>query len=119
MSKLARSGIILIVAAIVLGVISGGIFAYGIWSFASDGMVARELVPGTVAMTLEEPGTYTVYYEYRAAVDGRSISTPEQPPDFDMTLRDAAGTEVALEQSGIMLLVGIILFVVGAVQGKG
>ena len=97
MSKLARSGLILIVVGLVLGAIAGGIFAYGMWKFVSDDMVARDVVPGTVAMTIDEPGTYTVYYEYRSTLNRRIISTPQQPPGFDMTLRDAAGAEVALE----------------------
>ncbi len=100
MSKLARSGLILIVVAIVLGGISGGIFAYGIWKFASDEMVARELVPGTLMLPLEETGHYAVYHEYRSTVDGRTITNSNSAPNLDMTLREATqGLQVPLRQT--------------------
>jgi hypothetical protein len=35
----------------------------------------RLVVPGEVEVLLDEPGTYTIYYEHRSVVDGRMFAT--------------------------------------------
>lgn len=35
----------------------------------------RVVMPGEVEVLLDEPGTYTIYYEYRSVVDGRMFAT--------------------------------------------
>ncbi len=40
---------------------------------AVDRMI-RSVVPGDAELVLEEPGTYTIFHEYRSVVDGRAYS---------------------------------------------
>ena len=49
------------------------------------------VVPGTHEIHLKEPGTYTVFYEHRSEVDGRTFSTGENLPGMTVSIRPKAG----------------------------
>jgi hypothetical protein len=59
--------------------------------------LTRVGAPGRHPLTLDEPGSYTVYYEYRGVLDGRAYATAEQPPDLRLELTSSeTGAEVPL-----------------------
>jgi hypothetical protein len=72
----------------------------GAWLFfwprlaSVDDGVIRMVVPGKIAMALQ-PGSYTVFHEYRAVVGGRYYETPEVS-GLRVVVTTAQGTPVEL-----------------------
>ncbi|MGH6915851.1 MAG: hypothetical protein ACREH3_19345, partial [Geminicoccales bacterium] len=67
-------------------VFAAAIFVVGIalsvrYLFTSVGELGDELpqivVPGAAELSLQEPGTYTIFHEHESIVDGRYYSTRE------------------------------------------
>jgi len=44
------------------------------------------VAPGTAALTLDKPGTYTIYHEHQSAVGGRTYSNPQGLSDLTVTV---------------------------------
>ncbi len=60
-----------------------------------DDMV-RLVVPGERTFRLEEPGSYTVFHEYRSVVDGKVYSSGAQLGSMNITLTGPSGENVPL-----------------------
>ena len=97
--RLIWAGAILVATAMVIGLVSLAFFAFSIWQFVSDEMVAREVVPATFPVQISKAGRYHVFYEHRSVVNGRHFRTSTQPPALSLHLTDSAGRNVALEPS--------------------
>ena len=60
----------------------------------------RVVCPGRHRIALEQPGEHVIYYENRSFVNGKRFSGPEEMPDFDCLVTDAAtGREVPLTET--------------------
>jgi hypothetical protein len=82
---------------IVAGFVVGGLQCVQGFS-ALDGWLTRVTVPGTEAITLDEPGTYTIYHEHETILDGELYSSADaHPGELDYALTNkATGEAVAL-----------------------
>lgn len=61
----------------------------------------RVIIPGEVELTLSEPGSYTVFYEFQSLLDNQSYSTGENLPDLEYQLQSLTdGTQITLRPSG-------------------
>ena len=67
-------GGVMIVVGIALAVVGILGFVGGIAEMRDR--LQRVVVPGTGTLTLDEPGTYTIYHEHQSAVGGRTYSNP-------------------------------------------
>ena len=62
----------------------------------------RVVVPGSGTVTLDEPGEYTVHYEYRSVVAGKVYRSPEAAPALECRLVFTDdGTEVPLRPASM------------------
>jgi hypothetical protein len=60
------------------------------------------VVPGSHDITLEKPGAYIVFYEYRSVVDGRLFSTNESLPGLHCTLVNVQNSdEIVLRPAAV------------------
>jgi hypothetical protein len=79
-----------------LGVVSVVTFAVGFFSaLPSDG--PRSVAPGSAKFSLTEGGDYVVDYEYETTLNGKAFATPSTFPPIKLTLTDASGRQVPLE----------------------
>jgi hypothetical protein len=61
--------------------------------------LTRVIVPGKTRVQLAKPGWYTIFYEYRSEVGGRTFDTGEQAPAMQCNLAHAdTGEKVALRR---------------------
>lgn len=95
--RLIVGGALLIGGAAIIGVASLAFFAFSLWQFASNGMIARKVVPATFTMQIDEPGKYLIYYEHQSVIDGRSFQTSRQTPALNFQLADATGQPISLD----------------------
>jgi hypothetical protein len=89
-------------AVLAVGVILAGLLGYrgvrGIRAFADH--FVRVVVPGSADLALAEPGTYTVYHEYRSVVNGTVFDGPQDLPGLLCGLRaKETGAAVPLSPS--------------------
>lgn len=69
----------------------------------TDGFT-QVVVPGRAEVTLAEPGTYAVFYEYRSVVGNRVYSTQAQMPGLQCRLvSKATGVEIPLSPSSMSM----------------
>jgi hypothetical protein len=83
--------------AIVGGFVAGGLQCVRGFS-TLDKWLTRVTVPGTEAITLDEPGRYTIYHEHETILDGELYSSADARPgalDYVLTNK-ATGEPVAL-----------------------
>jgi hypothetical protein len=88
-------GAALILAAVVTSI--SMIIAGVVSTSRSVDHFARFVAPGEATLTFTKGGTYTIYYEYRSTVDGKSYSTSSDPPPLSLTLRNASGGTVPVK----------------------
>ena len=64
-----------------------------------DRSLTRVIVPGKTTVQLAKPGSYTIFYEYRSEVGGRTFDTGEQVPAMHCDLAHSdTGAKVALRR---------------------
>lgn len=76
-----------------------GILVRGAYSFVRSvaGPRTRIVVPGSGEVTFDRAGEYTVSYEHRSVVGGRTFNTPTDMPPLTCTLVEASsGREIHL-----------------------
>jgi hypothetical protein len=85
---------------VVAGVIAlAGLVAAALYVLPRIGAVdrgtLRAVMPGSVMLILDTPGTYTIFHERRSVVDGRYYAS-ESADGLKVTLADPRGAPVAL-----------------------
>ena len=81
-----------------------GVTGYAMIStlFEAGQALARVVAPGTGEFTLEHGGQYTIFHEYRGAIDGVAYARPPDLSDMAVSLRDAeSGVLVTLEPAKV------------------
>lgn len=70
-----RAGYVLAAICLLAGV---GLAGWFVWSGIGELQAAltRFVVPGNIELTLDEPGTYTIFHESESVVDGKLYTTP-------------------------------------------
>lgn len=59
------------------------------------------IVPGSYELSIEEPGTYTIFHEYRTNIDGKYYETDEEISGLSLVLENEAdGSMIELSSSG-------------------
>lgn len=59
------------------------------------------VVPGSYELLIEEPGTYTIFHEYRTNIDGKYYETDEEISGLSLILENKAdGSMIELTSSG-------------------
>lgn len=82
---------------LLLGVPSVWLLASGI-SNLSEGLV-RFPAPGSATITIEEPGNYTVFHEYRSTFNGNVYNGPAQLPTVNIQLSGPGGASPIVQPS--------------------
>jgi len=60
------------------------------------------VVPGSVELTLSQPGKYTIYYEYRSVVGSKIYSADQNLPGLECVLvSKTTGSKVALSRASV------------------
>jgi hypothetical protein len=80
-----------------LAVPSGLLLKTGITNLTEG--LERFTAPGSATVTLETPGTYTVFHEYRSSLGGRLYDGPATLPAMNFVVEGPAGTSPAIESS--------------------
>jgi hypothetical protein len=81
------------------GLLSFALLVKGFIGFTDQ--LTRIRAPGETRLSLDQPGTYMIAYEYRSVVDGESISGPAQPPGMTIGVAEAQSeTAVAVRSPG-------------------
>ncbi len=73
-----------------VGVVPSVILGWAGFRGLSDPLV-RFVAPGIAEATIEQPGDYTVFYEYRSEIDGREFSTPNTVPPMEIVMFPEGG----------------------------
>lgn len=69
----------------------------------NDSAEEQFLVPGSVEVTVDEPGRYYLWHDFRTVYEGVSYSKPEEIPDgLDISVKTEGGEELVLMASGTM-----------------
>lgn len=72
----------------------GGWVAFGVFLFTNlSGMgskLQQVVVPGKSEITLPDPGSYTIFHEYKSVVGGKVYSTEQQLSGLEVTLHSKA-----------------------------
>jgi hypothetical protein len=93
-----RAGYVLAALCLLVGVGSAGWFAWtGIGELQAA--MTRFLVPGNIDLTLDEPGTYTIFHESESVVDGKLYSAPNIS-GLRITVTDDVGTTIPVATPG-------------------
>ena len=71
----------------------------------------RTDVPGTLAVTIEDPGGYSIYHEFPGASDSGFRSLVQEP---DLRLTDPSGDEVQLHP-----YTSLVTYAWGTIEGRG
>jgi hypothetical protein len=71
----SRAGYVLAAICLLTGV---GIAGWFVWTGigALQAAMTRCVVPGNIDLTLDDPGTYTIFHETESVVDGKLYTTP-------------------------------------------
>ncbi len=88
--------------SLIIFVIGCSIFAFYLFKNLNSLVenLTRVIVPGDTDLTLSEPGTYTIFYEYRTVIDGNFYSTGETKPLLDCSIaHKASGSKILLSSS--------------------
>lgn len=105
-------GYLLAVFVVLLGV--AGAAGILVTSFESwDEGVERVMVPGENRFELAEPGSYTIYHEYRSEWEGAVFSNPEGVSGLTCVLRSPSGDPVEMERP-----IGTQTYSLGAHSGQ-
>lgn len=101
-SAIRRTDLIAAVVAIICLLVAS-LLGYravtGFLGLADD--LTRVVVPGTVDLTLESSGDYTIFYEHRSQVDGRAFNTPESLEGLRISITSReTGSLVSLSTPG-------------------
>ena len=67
---------------------------------ALQNALTRLVVPGSTVLTLDEPGTYTIYHEADSAVDGKLYSAPNIAGLSVKVAAEANGEQIAVVVPG-------------------
>lgn len=88
--------------AIIVFVVGCSIFAFYLFKNLG-GLVenlTRVIVPGGADLTLSEPGTYTIFYEYQTVIDDEFYSTGETQSGLECSITyKASGAKIPLSSS--------------------
>ena len=85
----SRIWYIVAVAVFLAGISAAGILAWSAYSNL-DRSMDRVVVPGSKVLSLDEPGTYTIYHETHSVVDGR-VYASETISGMRVHVTDEAG----------------------------
>jgi hypothetical protein len=67
----------------------------------SENSLVRTIVPGSTVLTLNEPGSYTVFYEMKSVIDGRVFS-PQDISGLRVGITsEVSGAKIPLARSSI------------------
>jgi hypothetical protein len=88
--------------ALVIFVLGGAAAGLYVWSglAALEAKLTRFVVPGTVELALAEPGTYTIFHEERAVLDGRYYASEDVAGMRIQVVSAATATPFALTAPG-------------------
>jgi hypothetical protein len=68
---------------------------------ALQNVLTRVVVPGTIELTLDAPGTYTIYHEADSVVDGKLYSAPNIAGLSVTVTAEANGQQIAVTVPGV------------------
>jgi hypothetical protein len=79
-----------------------GLGGWLVWSGVAElqNALTRIVVPGATVLTLDKPGTYTIYHESESVVGGKLYSAPEIG-GLQVVVTDMNGQPVAVTEPGI------------------
>jgi hypothetical protein len=85
---------------LLLGAAGAGSFLF-VNIMGMQNRLERGIIPGEVELTISEPGSYTVFYEFQSLLDNKSYSTGENLPDLEYQLQSLTdGTQITLKPTG-------------------
>jgi len=88
--------------AVIVFIIGSALFAWLLFKNLSGltDRLMQVIVPGTAVITLNEPGKYTIFYEYQSVVGNRVYSTGQNLSGLECALiSKATGSPVPLSRS--------------------
>lgn len=96
----SKAGYWLAPIPVVLGLALAG---WLVWSeiAALQNALVRFVVPGTSVLTLDEPGTYTIYHEADSVVDGKLYSAPNIAGLSVSVTAEDSGQPIAVAAPGV------------------
>jgi hypothetical protein len=96
----SKAGYWLAPIPVILGLALAGWLAWTEIAALQNALV-RFVVPGTTVLTLDEPGTYTIYHEADSVVDGKLYSAPNIAGLSVTVTAEASGQSIAVVTPGI------------------